>query len=52
VAGLVVAGTTSHLEGVFLVKTMVVFQTGSSLNGRIFAQTAVTLQMATIVAPA
>ena len=38
-AGYLDAGTTSHLEGVFLVKTKAVFKTGSSLNGRILAQT-------------
>jgi len=51
VAGFVDAGTTSHLEGIFLVKTHAAFKTGSSLNGRIFAQTAVTLDGATITAP-
>jgi len=51
VAGYVDAGTTSHLEGVFLVKTHAAFKTGSSLNGRILAQTAVTLQMTTITTP-
>jgi len=51
VAGFVDAGTTSHLEGIFLVKTRAMFKTGSSLNGRIFAQTAVTLDTATITAP-
>ena len=44
-------GTTSHLEGIFLAKTMAAFKTGSSLNGRVFAQTAVTLDMATITEP-
>jgi hypothetical protein len=38
-AGYLDAGTTSHLEGVFLVKTKAVFKTHSSLHGRIFAQT-------------
>jgi len=51
VAGFVDAGTTSHLEGVFLVKTRAVFRTGSSLNGRILAQTACTLDAATITQP-
>jgi len=49
VAGYVDAGTTSHLQGTFLSKTHVVFKTGSSLNGRILAQTACTLDSATIV---
>jgi hypothetical protein len=48
VAGKVTVGAGAHMEGVLLVKTGVTFITGSSLNGRILAQTAVTLQMATI----
>jgi hypothetical protein len=48
VAQEVIVGTGAHLEGVLLVKTGATFNTGSSLNGRILAQTAVTLQMATI----
>jgi len=48
VAGYVDAATTSHLEGIFLVKTKVVFKSGSSLNGRILAQTASNLDSATI----
>jgi hypothetical protein len=52
VAGYLDAGTTSHLEGTFLVKTHAVFKTGSSLNGRILAQTAATLDSATITQPA
>jgi len=51
VAGHLDAGTTSHLEGIFLIKTFAAFKTGSSLNGRILAQTAVTLDSVTIVAP-
>jgi len=51
VAGFVTAGTTSHLEGIFLVATKAVFETGSSLNGRILTQTAVTLDAATITMP-
>jgi hypothetical protein len=51
IAGYLDAGTTSHLEGVFLVKTAAVFKTGSSLNGRILAQTACTLDQATVTQP-
>jgi hypothetical protein len=51
VAGYVDAGEKSHLEGVFLVKTQATFKTGSSLNGRILAQTACTLDSATITQP-
>jgi len=49
VGGKTVLGTTSHVEGVFLCKTSIVFQFGSSLNGAALAQTAVTLDTATIV---
>jgi hypothetical protein len=48
VEGLVNVGTTAHMEGILLVKNGVTFMTGSSLDGRIFAQTACVLQMATI----
>ncbi|OEU08607.1 hypothetical protein FRACYDRAFT_249498 [Fragilariopsis cylindrus CCMP1102] len=48
VAGAVSVAAGSHSEGIFLVKKGVTLITGSSLNGRIFSQTAVTLQMATI----
>ena len=52
VAGEVNVGAGAHLEGVLLVKTAAVFVTGASLNGRIFAQTACTLQVAGITEPA
>jgi hypothetical protein len=48
VAGFVELGTTAHMEGILLVKTHVIFKTGSSLNGRILSQTACTLDKATI----
>jgi hypothetical protein len=51
VAGHVVVAETAHMEGILLVKTDVLFETGSSLNGRVLAQTACNLQKATIVAP-
>jgi hypothetical protein len=37
------AGTTSHLEGVFLGKTGITLKTGSTANGRLLAQTLVAL---------
>jgi len=52
VAGAVSIGTTAHFEGVVLGKTMVAVKTGASMNGRLFAQTAVTLQMNSITQPA
>jgi len=48
-AGSAQFGTTSHVEGVFLGATRMVFQAGSSLNGKALSQTAVTLDAATIV---
>jgi hypothetical protein len=51
VAGLVDLGTTSHAEGIVLSKTAITLETGSSINGRLFAQTAVTLASATVAAP-
>jgi hypothetical protein len=50
VAGQVTVGAGSHMEGVLLVKTAVTFVTGSSLNGRVLAQTACNLQSTTITA--
>ena len=51
-AGVVSIGTTAHFEGVVLAKTMVAVNTGASVNGRLMAQTAVTLQQNTITQPA
>ena len=52
VADVVAIGTTAHFEGVVLAKTMVTAKTGASVNGRLIAQTAVTLQMNTVTNPA
>lgn len=43
VAGEVILGTTSHLEGVVLSMTGITLHTGASVNGQLFAQTAVIL---------
>jgi hypothetical protein len=51
VSGYVEVGTGAHMEGILLVKTAAHFRTGSSLTGRILAQTAVTLQSSTITQP-
>jgi hypothetical protein len=51
VAGEVTLGAGAHMEGILLVKTAAIFKTGASLNGRILAQSACTLQMATITEP-
>ena len=52
VADAVTVGTTAHFEGVVLGKTMIAVNTGASANGRLMAQTAVTLQMNAITQPA
>lgn len=52
VAGSVTLGTNAHFEGIVLGKTLVAVNTGASVNGRLLAQTAVTLQMNAITAPA
>ena len=52
VAGAVSIGTTAHFEGVVLTRTMIAVKTGASVNGRLLAQTAVTLQMNAITQPA
>ena len=51
VAGAVSLGTTSHFEGIILGKTGINLQTGASINGRLLAQTAVTLQKNTVKRP-
>ncbi len=52
VADTVTLGTESHFEGVVLGQKGINLRTGASLNGRLLAQTAVTLQQNTIVQPA
>ena len=52
VAGAVTIGTTAHLEGVVLAKTLIAVNTGASVNGRLLAQTAVTLQQNAVTQPA
>jgi hypothetical protein len=51
IAGYVSIGAGAHMEGTLLVKTHVAFTTGSSLLGRVFTQTACTVQKATITQP-
>jgi len=50
-SGATTLGTTSHFEGNILSQTGINMQTGASINGRMLAQTAVTLQMNTVVIP-
>lgn len=51
VAGAATLGTTSHFEGTILGKTGINMLTGATINGRLLAQTAVTLQQNTVVKP-
>ncbi|HEY8909114.1 MAG TPA: ice-binding family protein [Desulfosporosinus sp.] len=44
-------GTGSHFEGIVLGMTNITLGTNASINGRLLAQTAVTLIMSTVVAP-
>jgi hypothetical protein len=52
VSGQATLGTTAHLEGIVLSQTAIVVATGASIKGRLLAQTAVTLDGSTVVAPA
>lgn len=52
VSGRVDIGTTSHFEGIVLSQTAIALATGASINGRLLAQTAVTLDSSTVVQPA
>lgn len=51
VSDAVTCGTTSHFEGNILGMTGINLQTGATINGRMLAQTAVTLQMNTATQP-
>ena len=52
VADTVTLGAGSHFEGVVLAQTKVAMITGASTNGRLLAQTEVTLQQNTVTQPA
>ncbi len=52
VTGAVTLDTNSHFEGNVLAQTNIAMLTGASLNGRLLAQTAATLQKNTVVKPA
>jgi hypothetical protein len=49
--GIVDIGTTAHFEGIALVQTAITMKTGASANGRMLAQTAVTLDANAVVQP-
>jgi len=50
--GEVSLGTTSHFEGIIMSQTAIILATGASINGRLLAQTAVTLDASTVISPA
>ena len=50
-AGSVTLGSTSHFEGNILCMTAINMLTNATINGRMLAQTAVTLQMNTVTMP-
>jgi Ice-binding-like len=52
VSGLVDLGTTAHCEGVILTKTSITLRTGSTVTGRLLAQTAVVIDTSTVTEPA
>jgi hypothetical protein len=52
VADAATLGTNAHFEGIVLGKKLISVNTGTSVNGRLLAQTAVTLQMNAITEPA
>jgi len=51
VSGDVSIGAHSHIEGIILCKTQIDMKTGASINGRLLAQTAATLEMNSVTAP-
>ena len=51
-AGQITIGTTAHFEGIVLCKTAIVMNTGATINGRLFAQTAVSLDSCNVTQPA
>jgi hypothetical protein len=51
VAGSAEIGDGAHMQGILLVKTSILFKTGSILDGRALSQTACDLQVATITQP-
>jgi hypothetical protein len=51
VADVVVIGTTAHFEGNILAKKLIAVNTGATVNGRLLAQTAVTLQQNAVTEP-
>ncbi|MEO7110947.1 MAG: ice-binding family protein [Polyangiaceae bacterium] len=44
-------GTTTQFAGVILTQTAIALHTGASVQGRLMAQTAVTIESSTVVQP-
>ncbi len=51
-SGAVTIGPSAHFQGILLAKTMIAVQTGASVTGRLYAQTAVTLDKNRVTKPA
>lgn len=51
ISGAAEVGTTAHLEGIVMTQTSIALRTGASINGRLLAQTAVTLDANTVTQP-
>ena len=51
VSGFADVGTTAHVEGTLMTQTAITLRTGASINGRLFAQSAVSLEKSTVTAP-
>ena len=52
IAGEADIGTTAHFEGVILSQTAINLKTGATMNGRLLAQSAVSLDSSTVTQPA
>ena len=50
VSGAADLDTTAHVEGIILGQTSIALHTGASINGRLLAQTAVTIEGSTVSA--
>ena len=51
VAGQTTIGSTAQFQGIVLCKTAIAMKTGASIHGRLYAQTAITLEMNAITRP-
>lgn len=51
VAGQITLGTTSQMRGILMCQTLIEVKTGATVHGRLFAQTAITLESNAITQP-